>query len=196
MSKLVYGEGKYSSGKYVSHTTIEGRHCKTKEYSHWTSMLGRCYSTKQTTGYIGCTVSENFKNFQYFAEWCNNQFGFGEKGYHLDKDILLKDNKVYSEDTCCFVPKRINYLVLNKRWNRGEYPMGVCYDKTAKRFKANITANNKTINIGNYKTPIEAFLAYKEVKEAFIREVAENYKALISEQVYYSLINWEISVDD
>ena len=43
----------------------------------------------------------------------------------LDKDILIKGNKIYSQDTCIFVPKAINSLFTNRKRFRGEYPIGV-----------------------------------------------------------------------
>ena len=86
---------------------------RTKEYELWCNMLKRCYSEvykKQRPTYEGCKVSDNFKNYEYFYEWCNQQIGFGNQGWHLDKDLLTKGNKVYSEDSCIFIPSEINTL--------------------------------------------------------------------------------------
>lgn len=54
-----------------------------------------------------------FKGFQEFAEWCQSEYGYmnveqNGRFWQLDKDILVSGNMVYSPDTCCFVPNRIN----------------------------------------------------------------------------------------
>ncbi|MGD4642034.1 hypothetical protein QT746_22385, partial [Xanthomonas citri pv. citri] len=104
-SPSVYGVGVLGT-KYPS--KING--VLTKEYDLWCSMLKRCYSAtyqKQRPTYDGCEVSENFKSYEYFYEWCNSQVGFDNEGngnpFHLDKDLLIKGNKVYSENTCVFI---------------------------------------------------------------------------------------------
>ena len=74
-SPSVYGVGILGT-KYLS--TINGRN--TKEYELWNNMLKRCYSDalkKKNPTYEGCEVSDNFKSYEYFYEWCNEQIGFG-----------------------------------------------------------------------------------------------------------------------
>ena len=103
-------------------------------------MLLRCYDKevkmKQPT-YIECSASENFKFLEYFSKWCNKQIGFKNNNWQLDKDILVKGNKIYSEETCCFVPHEINNLLNKQTYGESrDLPVGVCYDKGRKKFKA------------------------------------------------------------
>lgn len=195
MSRLVYGVGIYEKGKYTS--KIDGK--ITKEYSLWNSMLQRCYSSncqlKQTT-YIGCSVSEDFKNFQYFAEWCNNQIGFAIKGWHLDKDILHKGNKQYSPTSCVFVPREMNNLILQNNALRGKLPIGVSYSKRRRVYRAQIRDNGTNICLGSFENPEKAFLCYKVNKEVRVKLFAEEYKDRIDPRAYDSLINWSVEMGD
>ena len=170
-----------------------------KEYQTWRDMILRCYNEKlhkKHPTYIGCTTSENFNHYDYFKQWCSKQVGFGNEGFELDKDILVKGNKVYSEDTCCFVPREINSLFGNNKRNRGEYPIGVTYKEKDKLFCAVATTSKYSKHIGAFRTPEEAFQAYKQAKEAYIKEVANKWKDKIDQRVYEALINWEICYHD
>ena len=172
----------------------------TKEYELWQSMLKRCYSDcskKKRPTYEGCEVSENFKYYEYFYEWCNKQIGFGNEGFELDKDLLIKGNKVYSEDSCVFIPREINSLLTKRTASRGECLIGVSWHKTRKAFVARVNKNKgKQEYLGSFKTELEAFNAYKKAKESFVKEQANKWKSQIDERAYNALMNYEVSIDD
>jgi len=112
--KSVYGVGYYGHGKY----SARNNNIKTEEYIKWFSMFVRCYDEKyqeKQHTYIGCSVSEDFCNFQNFAEWYNRNKYDCQYPLELDKDFLYEGNKVYSPSTCCLLPKEINNLINYKR---------------------------------------------------------------------------------
>ncbi len=166
---------------------------KTKEYGLWVRMLERCYSDayqKKQPTYVACKVSDKFKSYEYFYEWCHRQVGFANEGWHLDKDLLIKGNKIYSEDTCVFIPAEINSVLTKCTASRGEYLIGVSWSKTNKAFRAQVNKNKgKPEHLGFFKTELEAFKAYKTAKEAFIKEQAEKWKLPIDERAYNALMN-------
>lgn len=170
-----------------------------KEYDLWRGMLERCYDNKRQTRYPtykDCTVSENFKYFPFFKDWCNNQIGFGLEGWCLDKDLLIKGNKVYSEDTCCFVPQEVNLIFGNNTKNRSTTPKGVQFIKSSGKYRAIICKNTKSQHISCHNTAEDAFYAYKQVKEDYIKEIANKWRDQIDPRVYNTLMNYEVNIDD
>ena len=119
MKKLLHGVG-YNSGGI--HVIREGNR-KSKVYTIWAALLQRCYSKtnklKHPT-YEGCYVCSEWHDFQNFAEWYVNHKFYG-LGYHLDKDLLVVGNKVYSPQTCTLVPRIINNITLSSQSSRGTY---------------------------------------------------------------------------
>ena len=182
--------------------TVNGR--ITKEYNRWHSMLERCYSDifkKKCPTYEGCEVSGNFKSYEYFYEWCQKQIGFNNDGngnpFQLDKDLLIKGNKVYSETTCVFLPQEINLVLTKRDNNRGECLIGVSWDKVAKTFKAQVSKNKgKRECLGYFKTELEAYNAYKTAKESFIKEQADKWKDQIDPRAYNALMNYKVEITD
>ena len=175
-----------------------------KEYDLWRSLIARCSQKiwdKHPT-YKGTHFSDNFSNYSFFYEWCQTQAGFcnkDEKGrcWNLDKDLLGKGNKVYSEDTCVFVPQRINLLLTKRGASRGDWPVGVSWDKSTKKFQANCkNGGGKQQYLGLFSTPQEAFQAYKEHKEAYIKSLAEKYKDQLNPRAYEALLNYQVEVTD
>ena len=168
-------------------------------YKKWNGMMQRCYNPKNkinNPAYEACTSSETFRHFSKFKSWYYSQIGCEQEGWHLDKDILIKGNKVYSEDTCCIVPPEINVALANNKSVRGSFPQGVIYNSTKTRYRARIQRGDKWESLGTYDTPEEAFYAYKPVKEAHIKSLAEKWKDKIDPRVYESLMNWVIEVTD
>ena len=168
-------------------------------YKKWNGMMQRCYNPKNkinNPAYEACTSSETFRHFSKFKSWYYSQIGCEQEGWHLDKDILVKGNKVYSEDTCCIVPPEINVALAINKSVRGSFPQGVIYNSTKTRYRARIQRGYKWESLGTYDTPEEAFYAYKPVKEAHIKSLAEKWKDQIDPRVYESLINWTIEITD
>jgi hypothetical protein len=184
----VYNIGFIGDGNYKP--SLKGVYYK--YYIVWSSMLGRCYSKnkqKKHPTYKDVTVCDEWLNFQNFAKWYEENY---IEGFHIDKDILFKGNKIYSPETCCFVPREINAIFIKSEKTRGEYPIGVGKRNEKGGFQS--TLNNKLI--GTYPTIEEAFQAYKIAKENYIKEVADRWKDKITEKTYEALINYQVEITD
>ena len=200
--KSVYGIGYIGEGEYK--TSENGVH--TKAYVSWTSMIYRCYSSNYLSkfpSYIDCYVCDEWHNFQNFAKWYyKNYYEIDGEIMCLDKDILIKGNKVYSPETCIFVSNNINVLFCKRNKARGKYPIGVQWDKEKRKYIANCDIFDKETNksrqkfIGRYDTIEETFLAYKQFKENYIKQVADEYKNLIPKELYEAMYNYKVEMND
>lgn len=66
-----FGVGYLGYGRYKSRDKSGGED-RTKVYRTWKGMLERCYSEKYLSKkptYKGCSVDEDWHNFQNFASW-------------------------------------------------------------------------------------------------------------------------------
>lgn len=190
----IYGVGFVGEGKY--NPSENGKN--TKCYSRWSHMLERCYDPKyiqKRPTYKECQVCEDWYNFQVFAKWYyENYYEIEGEQMALDKDILCKGNKIYSPDTCTFVPQRINNLFIKSDSKRGDLPIGVCRHKNT--YIAQMNIEGKMIYLGCYSTIEEAFNVYKMEKERYIKQVANEYKDKISNRLYEVMINYEVNEND
>lgn len=171
----------------------------TSWYAVWNAMITRCYNENlryRHLSYKDCYVSEEWLYLSNFKDWCEKQIGFNKEGFHLDKDVLAKGKKVYSPETCCFIPKEINCAVTNNKSVRGQFPQGVIYNCTKTRYRARIQRGDKWESLGTYDTPEEAFYAYKPVKETYIKSLANKWKDQIDHRVYEALMNWTVEITD
>ena len=197
----VYGVGYIGEGKYKS--KINGK--TTRIYDTWCNMLKRCYDSKQHEKYPtykNCKVCDEWLCFQNFAEWLeSNYYEIEGETMCLDKDILIKHNKVYSPEACVFVPNIINVLFIKNDKSRGDSVIGTHRLKNGK-YVANChlfnpeTVKSKNEYLGTYDTQEKAFEIYKYYKEKNIKEVAGYYKEQIPEKLYNGMYNYIVEITD
>lgn len=184
--RKVSGQGIYRPGKYVA--AIDKQ--PTKEYRLWIGMLSRCAENgpiqKNQPAYIGCSVNQGFVHFQDFAEWCNNQIGFGLPGWQLDKDILVPGNKVYGPDTCCFVPSAINSLMVKPQ--KSELPTGITFYKPTGKYVASISLFGARKYLGCSDSIESLVPVYLAEKSRYLIQVANQWKDRLDLRVYDALI--------
>ena len=198
--KRVYGVGYIGEGKYK--TSENGKH--TRVYTSWHNMLERCYGKEyheKYPTYMDCEVSEEFYNFQVFGDWDSENY-YKVKGQimELDKYILFKHNKIYSPDTCIYVPQTINSLFTKRKNARGESCIGTTPVNGKYVVQCSLinpeTGKSKNEYLGRYDTQEKAFDVYKYYKERNIKEVADYYKSKIPQKVYDAMYNYEVEMDD
>ena len=141
-------------------------------YSRWFDMLTRCYNRRQRKSYIGCTVCDEWLIFSNFKSWMENQ---DWEGKHLDKDILCNETKIYSPETCAFVPYQLNAFLLDSAASRGDYKIGCSFSKAAGKFTS--ACGNpflgKREHLGVFNTEDEAHQAWKKRKHELACQLAD-----------------------
>ena len=181
-------------GYLGEYSTLDKDGNTTKEYTVWRCMLERCYGTKELEAYKYCIVSEEFHNASYFKDWYNKQVGAHREDFHLDKDILSGDCKVYAEDTCVLVPQEVNSLFVkhNNKKVKSNLPTGVRYNPkhTSRPFTAMYSGHGGEKHMSYHDNEWSAFLAYKQAKESYIKEVANKWKDQIDVRAYNALMNY------
>lgn len=195
---LVHGFGT-NDADYNVYVTGAGDNGKRKViwvcpfYRKWIHMLERCYNQKlhkKFPTYIGCTVCKDWKSFSNFKAWMETQ---DWEGKHLDKDLLIRGNKIYSPDTCVFLDARVNTFLAENGACRGEFPIGVSFERESGKYVAQCWSIElgKNKKIGRFKTPREAHEAWLSFKlqQAYILAASQEDRriaqALINRYINY-----------
>lgn len=187
------GEGSFQSRKGKDSKILA-------PYGKWASIIARCYDPtvkRKLPAYEGCTMVDSWHNLQNFGAWYEDNFYQipGEK-MEIDKDILVKGNKIYGPETCVFVPRDMNRLLEKRARGRGKNPIGVSWNPQDKYFEAYCNHKGKRIHHTFHKTEMDAFLSYKNFKESLLKKVAEEYKPHIPAKLYHALINYKVEIGD
>ena len=175
-----------------------------KCYKTWNHMLERCFSDKlkeKHPTYKDVTVCKDWLNYSNFKSWFEyNYYEINNETMALDKDILVKGNKLYSPETCVFVSSRINNLFTKNNSKRSKYYIGVNYRPEINSSNPYCASCGNTkgdqIYLGYFKTPEEAFYAYKEFKEKYIKQIADEYKQYIPQKLYDAMYRYEVDITD
>jgi hypothetical protein len=194
MEKTYFDVGYIGDGEYK----ISGSDKKQCGAS-WVHMLERCYDTRrkpvQYQSYEGCYTNEIWHNFQNYAEFYYTD-KYRQEDWHLDKDIIVPNNREYGPEFCAFVPQEINNLILTSKKSRGEYLIGV--SKVSERvnkskpYYARVRDGERVIS-SYFSTEYDAFMFYKEMKEKVIAARIAEYDGKLDPRVLESLSNWRIS---
>lgn len=180
MSKLVCGVGindadyvirKYETTGYINGKRRQKYVWRCPFYTVWASMLERGYcdkcKTRQPT-YKDITVFNEWHLFSNFKSWMETQDYVGKS---LDKDLLVRGNKVYSPETCVFVSGQVNTFLLDRGNARGAYKIGVCWYSRVGKFVASCRnpITKKKDHLGYYTTEQEAHEAWlaKKLEHAY-----------------------------
>jgi len=183
--RKVHGVGINDADYAVRPRGPDGKQLWCPYYRAWSGMLKRAYCPKfhaRQPTYIGVTVCEEWHSFMAFRAWMETQ---DWEGKQLDKDIIAPGNKVYSPDTCVFVSPNLNTLLTDRAAARGEWPIGVCFDKAKKKFCAYIKEGGKQRNLGRFTCPHEAHMAWRKAKVRIVRDAAREQDDL---RVYDGLL--------
>ena len=184
-----------------------GKSISTWEYDKWQAMLKRCYDSKykeKHLTYKDVICCERWLCFSYFLEdleILKEEYNWDkDEKLNLDKDILNKNNKIYSLENCVLIPSCINLLFTKSDGSRGKYPIGVCYNKRDKKYQAKCSINGKYKGLGYYNTVEDAFNAYKIAKENEIKRVANECisKGYITKdsRLYKTMIEYKVEIND
>ena len=187
----IHGRGYTGIGEFTSKNS--------KAYRAWKNMFERAYSKNYQSvypSYKGCSITREWFNYQNFASWFESTYPYKKflpRGrWELDKDLKVVGNKVYSPDTCVWLPSDINANFKMLRPNEGSVCLvGVSKDnRRPNKYKTVYLSTTKPNGkfTKSFDNEYEAHKFYIEKKNQYIDELAEYYKEFITDEVYLLLI--------
>lgn len=157
---------------YLTQPKIDGKIIMCKYYQTWMNMLKRCYCKKlhkRRPTYIDCMVCNDWLKFSNFKSWMETK---DWENKHLDKDLKVLGNKLYSPNTCCFTSNKVNNILAHAFNKKGNITKGVI--KYGKKFKSSCMDEygNHLRSIETFSTESEAHEMWRTIKKKVILKVA------------------------
>lgn len=148
-------------------------------YQAWSSMIIRCYAEDRREAYrtyIGCTVDERWRKLSEFKKWMQSK---DWKGKCLDKDLLVKGNRIYSPETCAMLSNDLNSFIM--RHGHPDLLEGVIYNSSRKeyvpiRYRYPFIKEIRRQPRAAFKTEEEAHIQHLENRHEIALLYAENEK--------------------
>ena len=174
MTGLVCGVGKNDLQRKAASSSAFARG-KCKIYQKWYDMIKRCYSItlqEKQKSYIGCSVCAEWLTFSNFKRWVESQ---DWENKEIDKDLLVKGNKIYSPQTCVFVDRITNQFTVDRKLDRGNYMLGVGWSISAGKFRARCSNPFERVreNLGYFDAELDAHIAWKKRKHELACKLAD-----------------------
>jgi len=131
--------------------------------AHWTYRKWQAIIDRWSKGLAD--VSEDWYSYTNFRRWLLEKFEiygeYVEGKWAIDKDYLSDEgHKLYSPDTCVFIPEGLNSIRLLgvKYACKNDLPHGVWYDKSTQKYRAQYhhKLTKKLVKRGGKKTALES----------------------------------------
>lgn len=153
----------------------------------WETMIKRCYDKeyqKKIPWYSDCKVCDEWLVFSNFYRWAKGKYF---KGSAIDKDILSEVNKkLYSPQTCCFIPKEVNNSIVQIYKSVYDENCGIyCRDG---KYYPHVTVEGKPVHLGVFLSKSEAISVRKKAKKEHMMDVVARNKDKIEERAYNKIV--------
>ena len=164
-------------------------------YKRWNKLLDRCYveiNLKDNPTYTDVVVCDEWLKFSNFKMWMKDQkweLGDGTT-LHIDKDLLIRGNKIYYPDGCTFLHPKVNNFMT-------ECKNGKSFDKIGYKKRVYATGNvrfqarccnpfrggsREADSLGCFDTEVEAHLAWKTRKLHYAKLLVQKGYTLSEKQ--------------
>ena len=175
---------------YIGETEVnECKNVHFKSYGIWKNILKRCYDIKnyvQHPCYSECTVCDEWLCYKNFKEWYDKHEYYlpNNELLHIDKDILFKNNIIYSPYTCILVPMSINEMF---KMNTN---CGIHKQKNGKYY---VQSNH--CYLGIFDTLEQANIINNKFKTQYLHDKLNKYKSYMPIQIFSLLQEYEFNCE-
>lgn len=174
MKKLLFGMATNDADYHVN-PRVNGKIVSCPFYQAWVNMIRRGFSNSEKERYPtyrDVSVCAEWLLFSNFKSWMANQ---DWSGNHLDKDIIMPGNKIYSPHGCAFVTPSTNMFLTDRSNNRGKYKIGVCWHVRIKKFHSKVSNpfTGKREHLGYFDDEESAYKAWKSRKHQIALMLAD-----------------------